>query len=415
MPGSSYSIIEDCIISNYRSIAGALQDGIGINMLPGSFNTIKDNVLFQNHLGMSLIGIDNCIIDGNIFSNNGNDPAFGGFPVGAFPMGFLTGPGDTVYGLPINGDIFRQNQFYRNYFNNNGQAGATNVVDRTNFPAATPLPYLLTAPFNGLAPFAEYANVQSQPTIWMIQSPFAFLPPAIIAGSSLTLAVYILVGNPVPPGPWTATLTPANPTRAPLVNVVAPASGTITTFVVPAMQLADAGPYTVSVSFPGFNTYTSNTVNVRVASVATTITAASNGQLLPQSTINVVSTAGFPTSGTIVINLGNNGEYQRVTYTGITPTSFTGASGGQGTLVTGDAVYYPAASTATAAASAGLNLPQPTINVVSTLTFPTSGTLTVVTTAGPQTVTYTGITPTSFTGTAGGTGTMVLGNPISLN
>ena len=65
----------------------------------------------------------------------------------------------------------------------------------------------------------------------------------------------------------------------------------------------------------------------------TTIAAASNGQTLPQATINVVSTAGFPSSGTIAV-VTTAGTVP-VNYTGITPTSFTGCTGGTGTMSTG--------------------------------------------------------------------------------
>ncbi len=65
----------------------------------------------------------------------------------------------------------------------------------------------------------------------------------------------------------------------------------------------------------------------------TTITAASNGQTLPQSTINVASTAGFRSSGTIAVV--TSAGTMPVSYTGITPTSFTGCAGGTGTMSTG--------------------------------------------------------------------------------
>lgn len=105
----------------------------------------------------------------------------------------------------------------------------------------------------------------------------------------------------------------------------------------------------------------------------TTIAAASNGQALPQATINVASTTGFPTSGTIFIATG----------------------------------------TTIAAASNGASLPQATINVASTSGFPTSGTIFVVTSTGTSTVTYTGTTGTTFTGCTGGTGTMTTGNSVT--
>ena len=79
-------------------------------------------------------------------------------------------------------------------------------------------------------------------------------------------------------------------------------------------------------------------------SVSTSIASGSNGQSLPQVIINVFSTNGFPTSGTIsvITNFGS----QIVSYTGTTPTTFTGCSGGSGTMSTNNSVggSYPLVS-----------------------------------------------------------------------
>lgn len=140
------------------------------------------------------------------------------------------------------------------------------------------------------------------------------------------------------------------------------------------------------------NTTIAAASNNAVLAQATTIAAGSNGISLPIGTINVASTTGFSTSGTIsvVTSLGT----QTVTYTGITATTFTGCTGGTGVMSTGGAV--------TAAS----------ITVASTTGFPTSGTILVVTSAGTQVVTYTGTTGTTFTGVTGGTGTMLTGNAV---
>lgn len=71
--------------------------------------------------------------------------------------------------------------------------------------------------------------------------------------------------------------------------------------------------------------------------VSTTIAAGSNGQSLPQATINVASTSGFPSAGTIFIQTSAT-AYQAVTYTGTTGTTFTGCSGGTGSMTTGNLV-----------------------------------------------------------------------------
>ena len=55
-------------------------------------------------------------------------------------------------------------------------------------------------------------------------------------------------------------------------------------------------------------------------------------------------------------------------------------------------------------------LPQAIITVVSTTPFAGSGTVTMLTATGPQSITYTGLTATTFTGCSGGTGAFVIGN-----
>lgn len=69
--------------------------------------------------------------------------------------------------------------------------------------------------------------------------------------------------------------------------------------------------------------------------------------------------------------------------------------------------------TTIAGASNGISLPTGTINVASTTNFPTSGNILVFSTAGLQTVTYTGTTSTTFTGCTGGTGTMSTNGSVS--
>jgi hypothetical protein len=68
------------------------------------------------------------------------------------------------------------------------------------------------------------------------------------------------------------------------------------------------------------------------------IAAGSNGAMLPQPTIQVDTTANFPPTGNIGI-LFADGSSQSVSYAGVTPTSFTGCSGGAGALETGMLVY----------------------------------------------------------------------------
>ncbi len=75
--------------------------------------------------------------------------------------------------------------------------------------------------------------------------------------------------------------------------------------------------------------------------VSTTIAAGSNGAVLPQAMINVVSTDGFPSAGYLVIEgPPGAGVDTVVKYTGKTATTFTGASQpySTGTLATNQPV-----------------------------------------------------------------------------
>jgi hypothetical protein len=69
---------------------------------------------------------------------------------------------------------------------------------------------------------------------------------------------------------------------------------------------------------------------------STTIAVASNGATLPQATINVAATTGFPSTGVIYVTTTTG--VQTVTYTGTTGTTFTGCAGGTGNMATGGAV-----------------------------------------------------------------------------
>jgi hypothetical protein len=68
-------------------------------------------------------------------------------------------------------------------------------------------------------------------------------------------------------------------------------------------------------------------------------TTASGSQGLPTSTINVASTVGFPTAGFLDVQNGF-AHPSSIQYTGTTPTSFTGCTGGFGTLPNGGTVSY---------------------------------------------------------------------------
>lgn len=74
---------------------------------------------------------------------------------------------------------------------------------------------------------------------------------------------------------------------------------------------------------------------------------------LPQTTINVDSTASFASSGTFQIEL-STGVLATITYTGKTSTSFAGCSGGMGIMMQGNRVFakHQAIMSAKAAATA---------------------------------------------------------------
>lgn len=70
-------------------------------------------------------------------------------------------------------------------------------------------------------------------------------------------------------------------------------------------------------------------------------------------------------------------------------------------------------ATTVASASNAVALPVTTVNVGSTAGFATSGQFTVLSSAGAQQISYTGITGTSFTGCTGGTGTLYTGVKVA--
>jgi predicted outer membrane repeat protein len=150
---------------------------------------------------------------------------------------------------------------------------------------------------------------------------------------------------------------------------------------------------------------------------STTIAAASNNQTLPFATINVASTAGFTSAGSLLVT--TSAGVQVVAYTGLTATSFTGCSGGTGTMTTGGSVTQDTnvtivSSLASTVVTAAETLPKGTISVASTANFATSGTLELINSAGAvQTITYTGKTATSFTGCSGGTGSIGVGYSVT--
>jgi len=194
---------------------------------------------------------------------------------------------------------------------------------------------------------------------------------------------------------------------------------------------------------------------------STTIAAGSNGATLPQSTINVASTTGFPLAGAVYVDTADRGR-QLITYTTVVSgTQLGGCSGGSGTLATSPTQVVSFAglvalagttstivtnqllardlrgyslhvmsgpnagatleiqgnttavgATTIAAGSNGVALPTGTINVASASGFPPSGQILITISGTQQLISYTGITATSFTGCTGGSGTLATSQAV---
>jgi hypothetical protein len=136
-----------------------------------------------------------------------------------------------------------------------------------------------------------------------------------------------------------------------------------------------------------------------------------------------VLTTNFPTAldDTISLAAMNNrasttldGAHDNVETT-IQVASTSGLASAGAVSIGDDIIYYSALNPATTIASGsnGVSLPTGTINVASTTNFRSAGKISVTTSGGAQTVTYTGKTGTTFTGCTGGTGSMSTGGAVS--
>lgn len=135
-----------------------------------------------------------------------------------------------------------------------------------------------------------------------------------------------------------------------------------------------------------------------LATISTTIAAGSNGaDLAVVTVINVASAASYPTSGKL--HVPSTAGDQIITYTGKTATSFTGCTGGTGTLATGDTVTNHI-----------------TLTVASTADFPSTGFLQIATTAaGIRVVKYESKTATTFVDCTRGAGTVATGGAVTMS
>ncbi len=149
---------------------------------------------------------------------------------------------------------------------------------------------------------------------------------------------------------------------------------------------------TDSITFSGFGSYSGN---------AQTSISSSSSFTLPQTTFNVTSTVGFPSSGTLYIQAMNGTGQQvpvtaQVKYTGTTATSFTGCSivAGQGDTVMPAALVtsLPQSLTTSTLSKSGQ------LTLASTLGFPSSGVLYIQTSQGLVDVTYQNLNGTTVMG-----------------
>lgn len=324
-----------------------------------------------------------------------------------------------------------------------------------------------------LGPTAEsltYSNVASSTTALVVTpitgSQNIFFTGAVAQSVVFDSAYNFVAGKNYKIGSNTTNITMY---AADTTNAVTIALAAATLFLLSTSLFAASGSVLAVSSATGLQTisYTGKT------EVATTIAAGSNGVALPTSVINVASTAGlvpaqtttitvggldittvtrihvasnalFATSGTVLATTGA-GE-QLVSYTGktsATATSLTVGSNGatlpQPVIFAASVSTYPASgeiavatsggveavvysgttnfSTTIAAGSNGVVLPfvGGTLNVASSAAFPTSGTILVTSSLGPQVITYTSKpTGTTFGGCNGGSGTLSTGGAVNM-
>ena len=309
MISETYGILIDSICSNYRTAEGNNVDGVGVDLV-GSHCLVKNNHIMQNHLGLLLAISDHCIIDGNDIYSNGVDiwpggAYFGWINSGVFFESSSSSPIFPTPGGPGGLDSWRGCQFVRNYFHNNGNNGSTHIFNISSLPQLNPndpteltgeLPYLVTAPFNGLQAIAPYANIQTTPSIYNILGtyyPFIYPPspsfggiyPAMAQGVNLAglgqafIPILTFLQNGFGLSGVTIvsmTLYQANGTYQSLT----PSDPTFPVFLIgtSGMTFYDDGWYFVSVTYSNGSTYYSNLQSITVLGIQTLLSnAVGNG------------------------------------------------------------------------------------------------------------------------------------------
>ena len=199
-------------------------------------------------------------------------------------------------------------------------------------------------------------------------------------------------------GYWHALTIPGDGTGSDQNFTIGSSTNSVGVMALDFTATSDPNPVSGYVASAGSLRVANNLTAVAARNNSTTTTVATGSNLvdlasIPSNTLNVVSTTGFTTSGTILIF--SDAGVQTLTYTGISGTTFTGVSAGTGIIHTGNYIAQTNKSTTTTGVQ---SLPTGTINVTSTTGFPSAGTLRIVVnvTAGSgtaqavKTVTYTG-------------------------
>lgn len=160
------------------------------------------------------------------------------------------------------------------------------------------------------------------------------LPASVPTGNSATLSVGLGTPN------WENDASgPLKPESVAFTGAGYPACGLTFDMVQSKIHSGETG----EVASPTAGTFTPG---CQIPAEATTTSGA---QTLPETTVTVASTAGFPTAGTL--NVGG----QTVTYTGVTATTFTGASGGTGAIADGSSVTLVSTTASGTSGRPGVN------------------------------------------------------------
>lgn len=285
------------------------------------------------------------------------------------------------------------------------------------------------------APYLE----QGVPTEVFNQPAMQALQPLDINLQRMSQSVYQCAADDrVPSSPSSVILCNVQPNTQAYVNLVdgsgdpsvklaSTAWGSVGNQTLVEVGLSGS-TYTIDVSRGGSaESWTAEALNLfslqyTGTSPTTTIAAGSDtvnvSTFAGAGTLNVASTTGFPTTGTLRVATASGVKV--ISYTGVGATTFTGcnSSGQTGVMSTGGAVSTNQWTTAQTGnrpyttLNDTATLPQATITVASTAAFPVEGVLAIETTLGVEEVSYSGKTATTFLGCSGGTGVMAVGNDV---